>query len=316
MVFLVVKGTVYPDEFTAERRLSDALSTSAPAQTSNVAAASPGAPSASESSIVPVIAHLLNMRHQLRLVLMSASELASLAAPKNGDKAEEDKAALLLRYAARIEELQARLKDTKSPVQDGEFDTALAEMRTMTSLLYPTLCTHPDGVPAAIDRLYSQHEDPDLDEDTRLLVYHCRAILDPQWKANERVAEDTAALWFCGKAMEGTLAAYAGRNEKSKIIVKVAPRAGPAPSGEPRMRYEDQRALYQAVCQRRETYKQLETSELRDRVVQQARGVVHLPTVGGGGAAAAAGSGGAPTLRTERLRPIYARKEERELPIS
>jgi hypothetical protein len=326
MVFLVVKGTVYPDEFLVERTLSDTLSTStsdkATANTSNDANAS----SSAQNSIAPGIAHILNQRHQLRLALMSAQELVKLFQESHKETEMTDhEAQLWSQYTARIEELYARLKDAKTPVRDGEFDEAAMELRALTSSLYPSFCTHPEGTEAAIQKLYTQHEDPDLNEDTRLLVYHCRAVLDPAWKANEAVKEeDTAALWFCGKPMEGTLAKYAGRNEKSKIIVRVAPRAGPAPSGEPRMRYEDQRALYQVMCQRREAYKQLEESELRDRVVQQSRGAVRLSLGGSGkasGSFSASGSGPSAseailTLRTDKLRPIYPHKEEHELPIS
>ncbi|KPI87350.1 hypothetical protein ABL78_3538 [Leptomonas seymouri] len=326
MVFLVVKGTVYPDEFTVERKLSDTLSSSSapPSDKATPASGNADASPSVQDSIVPAIAHILNKRHQLRLMLMSAQELAALLqqSQKEGGAATSE-AALLEHYTTRIEELHARLKDAASPVRDDEFDQAVAEVRAMTSSLYPCFCTHPEGTEAAIQKLYSQHEDPELDEDTRLLVYHCRAIVDPQWKANEMISEDAAALWFCGKPMESTLAKYAGRNEKSKIIVKVAPRAGPAPSSEPRMRYEDQRILYQIMCQKREVYKQLEESELRDRVVRQARGAVQLPLGAGGVASstlstAGAGPGGSdaiPTLKTDKLRPIYSQKEEREIPI-
>lgn len=252
---------------------------------------------------------------------MSAQELATLwpqqkravTGVAEGEDLHQERDA----YQARIDALYARLKDVKTPVQGDEFDVAERDLRERTTRLYPAQCTHPDGTAeAAVQQLYAKHEDPDLDEDTRLIVYHCRVLLDPEWKANERVKEDEAALWFSGKAMEGTLATYCGRNDKSRIIVKVAPRKGPAPSGEPRMRYEDQRALYKAMCQRRETYQQLEESELRDRVLRQSRGAVHLSL--GASAPVVGGADGAPgaAVRTDALRPIYARKEERELPIA
>ncbi|AYU83720.1 Protein of unknown function (DUF2870) [Leishmania donovani] len=339
MVLVVVKGTNYPDEFTVERALTDALSSSE--ETPRGAADVNSPPHAcsslpSTSTIVPGIAHILNKRHHVRLMLMSAQELATLW-PQHQHRSDgtastearetQEPEEVLGRYQALIDGLYARLRDAKTPVLADEFDKAEHELRALTATLYSSLCTHADGPEAAVQQLYTKHEDPDLDEDTRLVVYHCRALLDPEWKANERVKEDDAALWFCGKPMNATLAKYCGRNEKSKVIVKVAPRKGPAPSCEPRMRYEDQRALYRALCQRREAYKQLEDSELRDRVVQQSRSTRRLLL----GAAAAFGSRteGAPTvtplasgtsspamLRTDGLRPIFPRKEERELPIS
>ncbi|KAK7197921.1 hypothetical protein NESM_000746600 [Novymonas esmeraldas] len=331
MVFIVVKGTNYPDEFVVERALTDPLSSSAsstasPRDDASTAGSSPPA----ATTIVPAIAHILNQRHHVRLMLMSAQELLTLLLPRQhttpGDTAvgggetpdragadDEEGGGVARRYQALIDALHGRLKDTASPVSASEFDDGERELRSLTTLLCPSLCTHADGPEAAVQQLYAKYDDPELDEDTRLVVYHCRALLDPEWKANERVGEEGAALWFCGKPMEATLAKYCGRNAKSKVIVKVAPRSGPAPSGEPRMRYEDQRALYHAACQRREVYKGLEDSELRDRVVQQSRGTVRLSA---SGAAAVADSAAPTTLRTSGLRPIFAHKEEREVSIS
>ncbi|CAJ1038236.1 putative Protein (DUF2870) [Leishmania utingensis] len=338
MVFIVVKGTSYPDEFTVERALTDVLSSSEQSSRGTADLSSPPSVcmSSSRDTIVPAIAHILNKRHHVRLMLMSAQELVTLwpqqqrrfddtANTEARENHELDE--VVGRYQALIDELNRRLKDTKTPVSANEFDNAELELRTFATALYPSLCTHANGSEAAVEQLYAKYEDPDLDEDTRLVVYHCRVLLDSEWKANERVKEDEAALWFCGKPMEATLAKYCGRNEKSKVIVKVAPRKGPAPSCEPRMRYEDQRALYHAMCQRRETYKQLDDSELRDRVVRQSRGAEHL-LLGATAAASslstgtpippssASGTSNAAVLRTDGLRPIFSRKEERELPIS
>ncbi|KAG5465663.1 hypothetical protein CUR178_00374 [Leishmania enriettii] len=324
MVLVVVKGTNYPDEFTLECALTDVLSASEQSPRSTVDVSSPPpacTPSPTAGAIVPVIAHILNQRHHVRLMLMSAQELAMLwpqqhrhsdgkARSEGGENHDVEEA--LKRYQALIDTLYTRLKDAKTPVSADEFDDAEDQLRTLTATLYPSLCLHANGPEAAVEELYRRHEDPDLDEDTRLLVYHCRVLLDPEWKADERIKEDEAALWFCGKPMEGTLAKYCGRNEKCKVIVKVAPRKGPAPSCEPRMRYEDQRALYRAMCQRREAYKELEDAELRDRVVQQSRGADRLLL----SATAAAGSRSTVALRTDGLRPIFPRKEEHEMDIS
>ncbi|KAG5490237.1 hypothetical protein JKF63_00356 [Porcisia hertigi] len=337
MVLIVVKGAHYPDEFTVERALTDALSSpqQSPKDTAETRFSSACSSPVSKGTIVPVIAHILNKRHHVRLMLLSAQELATLwpqhyrsdgtAVMKPEERQELEE--VVERYKALIGDLNARLKDAKNPVSADEFDNAERELRALTVTLYPSLCTHRDGPEAAVQELYAKHEDPDLDDDTRLVVYHCRALLDPEWKANERVNEDEAALWFCGKPMEATLSKYCGRNEKSKIIVRVSPRNGPAPSSEPRMRYEDQRALYRAMCLRREEYKQLEDSELRDRVVQQCRGTDRL-LLGAAEAARSRGTGArtlmstaagacSPTaLCTDGLRPIFPRREERELPIS
>lgn len=302
MVLLVVKGTVYPDEFTVQRAVSDSVEPGQAAPAHGEADASAAVGTSGASSIVAGICHIQNMRHVVRVMLLSANELAEEAEKRAGQLTEEQ-TSTLRRFRALIDQLYSRLKDKVALVGDREYDDAAAEIRELTTLLYPDLCTHAGGTEAAIQALYAMHEVPDLDEDRRLLVYHCRAILDPLWKQNEMLNEDDAALWFCGKRMESTLSKYCGRNEKSKVTVKVAPRGGPAPSGEPRIRYEDQRELFRHLRERREEFKALEESELRARVLQQSRGTVHLPT----------GAGTLPSetrLETSSLRPIYPRKEE------
>lgn len=273
MVLLTIKGTKYPDEFVVERGLDFDVATGS-AQ----------------------LCRIQNARHVVRLMLFSASELVEEAKTA----ADMD---LIPPYKALVENLGVRLKDSRTPVRDAEYEEAAAAIRAQTTNLFPSYCTHKDGTDAAIQELYAMHENPDLDEGVRLIVYHCRAILDPQWKINEMTTADTAALWFCGKVMEGTLRAYCGRNEKSRLTVKVARRDGPAPSGEPRMRYEDQRELFRCLREKREVFKSLEMSELRDRVVRQSRGQVVLPL------SVATG----PTLCGAR--PLYPQTEERVVPV-
>lgn len=292
MVVLVVKGTKYPDEFTVQRPLTAAID----AETAETGDSQGSSNSNSSACVARSVCRILNARHHLRLLLLSAAELEALAPA--GPSREG--------YRASVAQLTERLKDRAAPVEEeSEFDAAVVSLRAATAALFPSYCVHPDGAAAAVARLWQQHEDPDLPETERLMVYHCRALMDPEWRSSEREPEATAALWFCGKPMRGTLAQYCGRNDKSRLTVKVAPATGPAPSGEPRMSYEDQRAVFARLRERREELKTLEESELRDRVVRQARGQVQLQQ---------------PVqpeqLNTAGLRPIHAKKEERVLDVS
>lgn len=334
MVLLLVKGTKYPDEFVVERRLTDIVAgdsadtndggeckdkcTSSSGNTAGGGSGSGGGGLAKE------LCHIQNSRHRLRLMLLSSQELSSFLQGKSLTDAERTALSAFMRL---IEELTTTLKDKTTPVQDQhQFDRAADAIRQLTVELYPEYCTvkadHKSSGEgsggggaavsereAVIDALNAMYEDPNLGEDERLTVYHCRAILDPHWKAEEDVREEEAGLWFCGKLMaSGPLSNYCGRNERSKVTVKVSPRTGTAPSGEPRMRYEDQRALYEHMRQRKEAYRQLEESELRDRVVRQSRGQVVMPS-----SAFAAGRGGegSPEIAMSQLRPVYPRREER-----
>ncbi|KAG8344786.1 hypothetical protein TRVL_04391 [Trypanosoma vivax] len=295
MVLLAVKGTTFPDEFVYE--------------------------CAASTSIYPDLAqrlcHIQNMRHLVKLQLLSARELLEEARRKRGavvkdedcGKSDSEYCALLNDYDSAIESTSLRLKDKAAPVTFDEFDTYAEKLRDLTERLYPAECRVSEGGrTAAVDRLYQLYEDPDIGEDMRLIVYHCRAILDPKWRSHEHQQEDKAGLWFCGKLMEDTVGKYSGRNEKSRLTVKVHPRDGAPPSTEPRISYEDQRALFERMRARREEYKVLEESELRDRVVAQARGKVALATLmAGGGAETIIGTD------FSKLRPICPKREEREV---
>nr|CCC95573.1 unnamed protein product [Trypanosoma congolense IL3000] len=295
MVLLTVKGTTFPDEFVYECTSATEIS----------------------PELARDLCHIQNTRHLVKLMLLSARELLSEAKAKmslpradgheGSDEGDSGKCLVLLKeYDAIIESTSARLKDKSVPVSVGEFDQYIERLRELTEQLYPEECCVPEGGRrAAVDRLYKMHDDPSIDEDRRLVVYHCRAILDSEWRSHEQQSEDGAGLWFCGKLMQGTVAKYSGKNEKSRLIVKVHPRDSAPPSVEPRMSYDDQRALYERMRTRREEYKALEESELRDRVVAQARGQVAL--------AAPASAAAAMTVDASRLRPICPRREERDL---
>lgn len=311
MVQLVVKGTKFPDEFVYECDVNSEVAT-----------------------VTQAVTHLQNMRHKVKLHLFSMSELLSTAQKviqglsiKSTDGAEDvpkmkldpsnaaglpdtanptialpDKTReLIAEYEKTYQEILAAHKDPKRVNTDSMFDDYAATIRRLTVTLFPGECTHENGEDAAVTRLYELHENPDIDEDYRVHVYHCRAIMDPQWRQNELIDEATAALWFAGKKLDTAsgvkVGQYCGNNPKSRLTVKPALGSGPAPSGEPRMSYDDQRNLRQRFQEKREVYATLEESELRDQVVKKARGQIVL----GGGSQVG------DHIRTEGLRPIYSK---------
>lgn len=386
MVLLTVKGTTFPDEFTVECKVDDSLDTIAldiPApppppsleeateMEKNNIPMKPPAQIAAEyhrakndearlqavqgQGLAPLLAHLLNQRHYLRLMLLSAGELVEeviqqrglFSVPKPGKSAGEEGDRTSRRCCAftpegvrrrskerltelrkLVDETYALLKDKKHVItidKRDEVDALCHSIRQEIIYLFPEWCEPavsttevlpsttltesgalvedisegaeaatvravpppltPEQLEAVISNLYALHENPDLDEDERLVVYHCRLILDHLWREEERELAGEVGIWFSSKLMTGTLQRYG--NDKSKLTVRLGKRSGPAPSGEPRISYEDQRALFQRIREKRETFKHLEESELRDRVVQQSRGRVNL---GAGGTVVAQGA--------------------------
>lgn len=280
MVWISVKGTKFIDEFGFEANLTDIC-----------------------GDLAKTLTHLQNIRHRVKLQLLSVSELLTTA--------EAAKAPLAPGYRDAYDTVYKASKDPKRALQPLEFDEYWTMLRDLTTQLFPGECTHKDGPEAAVNRLYELHENPDIDEDFRVHVYGCRAILDPLWKENEMLPEATTGVWFCGKLMDPkeTVSKYCGGNNKSRITVKLALASGAPPSGEPRISYEDQRVLRQSFSQKRETYKILEDSELRDLVVKQSRGRVDMPAPSRDNDAADV------RLNTQQLRPIYNKKEVTETSV-
>eukprot|EP00796_Vickermania_ingenoplastis_P008196 gene8196-5722_t len=392
MVLLTVKGTKFPDEFTVEFSTEDSLDTipldvlpppppptmeemkemekrnitvKPPAQVAaeyrrakNDALALMQLPN---QGIVPLVARLQNRRHYLRLMLLSARELADEATNARGVFSPNSTAkqcstnALgtaartperLAAYGAFIDSTYELLKNKShviTPDKRAEVDQLIGQLRQDTIDLFPEWC-QPNGggapapAPAAaaapqrtmtasgavveelregcvappapaplpsrrlteeelnqvVSTLYGMHENPDLDEDERLAVYHCRLVLDDLWREEEHELAGEVGLWFASKLMSGKLGKYG--NAKSKLIVRVANRNGPPPSG----------GAQNPIREKRETFKNLEESELRDIVVRQSRGRVALCT----------GSSGAigldPEAVNKNVRPIYSKREEHE----
>lgn len=277
MVLLVVKGTKFHDEFVYNCPCDTLI-----------------------GPLAKTLAHIQNMRHRVRLQVHSANDL--IAAAKT---VCETKAAA---YEAEIRRVHAILQDPKSIVTDGEFDDYWTKIKDATVALFPKECVHKDGEAAAVDFLYQQHDNPDLDEDHRLHIYHCRAILDPKYRLNECLDEETCAMWFCAKEMsaEEKIGKYCGNNEKSKVTVKLSKSNGAAPSKEPTMNYADQRLLRAHLAQKRQEFTTLEEPELRDRVIAKTKAEMRV----GGSSTSAAASNGGGELRTAGIRHIFNNRQE------
>jgi hypothetical protein len=272
MVNLVVKGTKFIDEFTYQCSVT-----------------------ATVGELCAGLTRIQNARHRVGLQSLSVAEMVPAAKKANAALGDE--------YEQRHDAIAASLKDKATPVSDAQFDDCWQEFKARTVALFPSECVHADGDVAAVENLYAMHQNPDIDEDYRLHVYHCRAVLDPEYRPTEVLDVAKAGMWFCGKAMapDATVGKYCSNNEKSKITVKLALADGAAPSKEPRMSYNDQRELRGTFDRKAEEFKTLEAPELGDRVAllrraEQKEAVRNTAPSGGDGA----------KINVGAMRPIYS----------
>ncbi|XP_077150094.1 cilia- and flagella-associated protein 298 isoform X2 [Ranitomeya variabilis] len=77
------------------------------------------------------------------------------------------------------------------------------------------------------------------------------------------IEEDAAQLWWAGKELlrEQKLADYVGKNEKTKIIVKIQKKGHGAPAREPVISEEEQKNMMMYYHRRQEELKKLEEDE-------------------------------------------------------
>ena len=118
----------------------------------------------------------------------------------------------------------------------------------------------------AIDLLWKSRDDADIHEDTRLRAWYFLELIDPMFKERDFYTPETTKLWWAGKEVKkgNPLKSFSGPNEKSKMICKLSSEQKGCPSREPQLQYTKQRELRQHFTEKRDTFKELERSELAD----------------------------------------------------
>ena len=251
MVNIVVKGTAYPDEFIFVAACNEQI-----------------------GDIAKKLCKIQDNRHRLRLQLYSAHEL--LPAVKKATTVQDAH-----KFNDDYERLNSRLRDPRVEVSLDEAQEGWELFREWVIKVFPEDCkpSAENNIEAVVDSLFAKHDNPDIDEEYRLHLYHLRACMDPKNHSNEWIPEDQVAAFFCGRQLENDslVGALCSNNEKSKITLKLSKAGGAAPSKEPRIDYDAQRKLRAAHLAKVEEFKHLEESELRDRVVKQVKAGMALP---------------------------------------
>ncbi|KAL3320628.1 hypothetical protein Ciccas_000703 [Cichlidogyrus casuarinus] len=82
----------------------------------------------------------------------------------------------------------------------------------------------------------------------------------------EVIAQESATLWFCGKELlkSHKLSEYSGKNEKTKIVVKLSKVGHGPPAREPVVNEADQRAMMAFYHRKQEEWKKLEEKNKDD----------------------------------------------------
>lgn len=122
--------------------------------------------------------------------------------------------------------------------------------------------THIDNLRGAVMIAYPAFHRLPVYDPTRLELED-KEELDGQSELQQVLDHTQTNLWWAGKqlGLESTLEEYVGRNEKTKIIAKLAPKSSGAPVREPRIDEGTHKAMMAHYYKKQEETKKLEADE-------------------------------------------------------
>ncbi|XP_073440632.1 cilia- and flagella-associated protein 298-A-like isoform X3 [Dendrobates tinctorius] len=165
------------------------------------------------------------------------------------------------RICAEMEEL-AEHGITLPPNMQGLTDEQIEELRLKDE--WETKCVPSGGSVFKKDEIGRRNGHAPNENMKKVLqktVEEAKALIS---KAGQMVIEDAAAqLWWAGKELlrKQQLADYVGKNEKTKIIVKIQKKGHGAPAREPVISEEEQKNMMMYYHRRQEELKNLEEDE-------------------------------------------------------
>ena len=141
--------------------------------------------------------------------------------------------------------------------------TAMVEKIENTAIEFFSECQSTEEIPA-IESLWKKRDDSEISEGDRLRAWYFLELIDPFFKERDYFEPNKTTLWWAGKQIkpDHLLKDFTGQNDKSKIVAKLQTTAKGCPSREQRLKYDEQRELREHFSQKRETFKELEASEL------------------------------------------------------
>lgn len=159
---------------------------------------------------------------------------------RTGNAPSEQLGSVLVRTAA-----EAKAMVGKDQVRAGVCMTAGLVAEALARCRGAVMIVYPMGLPPheVVESILSDSED-----------------LSGTQAANEVFDAGTARLWWAGRELldEKLLSDYVGKNEKTKIVVKIQKRGIGAPAREPAVNEETQKAMMAYAYKKQEEWKKLE----------------------------------------------------------
>ncbi|ORC90388.1 uncharacterized protein TM35_000081860 [Trypanosoma theileri] len=195
-----------------------------------------------------MLQQMRNTRIRIKWMIAAAKQLVK-------DFCSEDQQHHLLgpvedaeRYLA-VERTEKRLLCTQE-----ELDAIIAAFKGGAMILFPEECSGAD----APRRLAKLLDDDNIPDTTRSKAHRLLSIID-DGATTEDILQGTAIMWWSGKPLDRTadFTKYLGKNEKTKITVKLTAKDAPPPPREPVVDAKTQAELMSYYYKKQEEMKKM-----------------------------------------------------------
>lgn len=198
--------------------------------------------------VTDVVQKIQNFRVRLKWMVAAARQLSKDSCSEELKHCLEGPAGDAERYLA-LDRVDQKLESKLEELQ------ALADtMKGGVAIVYPEYCSGTDFLP----RLTAKLDDESVSDAERSKCHRILSIVD-DGAVTEDIVQGTVVLWWTGKplARDQELAKYTGKNDKTKIVVKIGKEGGSAPPREPAVDAKTQSELMAHYFRKQENEKKL-----------------------------------------------------------
>lgn len=179
---------------------------------------------ANVAEVTQIVQNIQNLRVRLRWMITAAKQLAK-------DHATEDVRHALLGPAEEAERYMSleRVLDQKIETTEEEVRQHVETLKGGCMIAFPAECSGKD----CLQRLAALIDADDTPELPRAKAHRILSIIDDN-ATTEDILLGNATMWWAGKPLqrEHDLAKYSGKNDKTKLVVKLAKEGASAPPRE------------------------------------------------------------------------------------
>ena len=208
--------------------------------------------SANVSEVTKLCTDMQNLRVRLKWMVNSAKSLCK----ELNDETEATQKAHLTNAADEAGRYLAyeRTNVAKAFSTMDELNKLAETIKGATMIAFPRECSGTD----ALQRLAAILDGETADEKERNIAHRILSIIDDGAKTDD-IVEGPQQLWWIGKALDGEAQVnkYSGKNEKTKLVVKLGKVGGQAPARESGLDHQTQSEMMAYWYRKQEEAKKL-----------------------------------------------------------